>query len=52
MAKDDEKKDNGFTLEEILAEYGVEVSRWEGEEPPAEAPAEEETEEARDGDTH
>ena len=35
MAKDDEKKDNGFTLEEILAEYGVDVSRWEGEEPPA-----------------
>ena len=35
MAKDDEKKDNGFTLEEILAEYSVDVSRWEGEEPPA-----------------
>ena len=35
MAKDDEKKDNGFTLEEILAEYGVDVSRWEGEDPPA-----------------
>ena len=28
MAKDDEKQDSGFTLEEILAEYGVDVSRW------------------------
>ena len=29
MAKDDEKQDSGYTLEEILAEYGVDVSRWE-----------------------
>lgn len=33
MAKDDEKQDSGFTLEEILAEYGVDVSRWEEDRP-------------------
>ena len=42
MAKDDEKQDSGFTLEEILAEYGVDVSRWEedgkAKEPPARTP--------------
>lgn len=42
MAKDDEKQDSGFTLEEILAEYGVDVSRWEedgkSKEPPARTP--------------
>ena len=56
MAKDDEKQDSGFTLEEILAEYGVDVSRWEedrpaakgakgptAQEPPAEEPPAEET---------
>lgn len=32
MAKDDEKQDSGYTLEEILAEYGVDVSRWEEED--------------------
>ena len=35
MSKDDEKQDSGFTLEEILAEYGVDVSRWEDDRPAA-----------------
>lgn len=38
MAKDDEKQDSGFTLEEILAEYGVDVSRWEEEDRVVKAP--------------
>ena len=38
MAKDDEKQDSGYTLEEILAEYGVDVSRWEEEDRAAKAP--------------
>ena len=38
MAKDDEKQDSGYTLEEILAEYGVDVSRWEEEDRAAKDP--------------
>ena len=40
MAKDRDDEQQNFTLEEILAEYGVDVSRWEedGKDKPAADP--------------